>query len=348
MAERHALAISSVVAVLALVGGTVAGILLLSSSASATCNPTGSFTGSIDPTAVPTAEVAGYSGEQLVNAAWVVKAGIDLGLSSRDITIGVMTAMGESSLRVLDHGDVAGPDSRGLFQQRDSWGTLAERMDPYQSAGLFFSALAAISDRDSLAPTIAAHRVQRNADPQHYAPYWDAAVAVVNAVTGTTSGLTAGGGAQVCNLSTGSSTQVTADGWAAPGAGPITSAFGMRINPVTGVYKLHAGVDLQAGGCDGPIYAAHAGVVIAAGIDSTGTGVVSIDHGGGITTDYLHEWASGILVTVGDHIEAGQQIGRVGSSGNSTGCHLHFQVDVNGQPVDPEAFMAAVGITLGG
>ncbi|QGQ18835.1 hypothetical protein GC089_05745 [Cellulomonas sp. JZ18] len=130
----------------------------------------------------------GLTAEQVGNARAVVAAGAATGLSLRDQAIGVMTAMGESSLRVLDRGDAAGPDSRGLFQQRDNgaWGTYAERMDPTASATSFFRALARVGGRDAMAPTLVAHAVQRNADPQHYAKYWDQAVAVVARLTGAT------------------------------------------------------------------------------------------------------------------------------------------------------------------
>jgi hypothetical protein len=129
--------------------------------------------------------VAGYRGDQLANAAAIVDAGRAMGLSERDVTIGVMTAMGESGLKVIDHGDAAGPDSRGLFQQRDNgaWGTYAERMDPTASATSFFKALAGIEARDAMTPTAVAHAVQRNADPNHYAKYWAPAVEVVKTLT---------------------------------------------------------------------------------------------------------------------------------------------------------------------
>src|SRR5690554_6082556 len=77
--------------------------------------------------------VGGWSGEQLEHAAIVMRAGRDLGMAERDVRVAVMTAMGESSLRVLDRGDRAGPDSRGLFQQRDPWGPYEVRMDAYGS-----------------------------------------------------------------------------------------------------------------------------------------------------------------------------------------------------------------------
>jgi hypothetical protein len=136
----------------------------------------------------PTAPVGGYSGAQLDNARAIIGAGQTMGLSLRDQTIGVMTAMGESSLKVLDYGDKAGPDSRGLFQQRDNgaWGTLAQRMDPAASATSFFTALQRVGGRDGMSPTQVAHTVQRNADPNHYAKYWDDAVAVVSRITGAT------------------------------------------------------------------------------------------------------------------------------------------------------------------
>ena len=140
----------------------------------------------IDPAGVPEGPVAGYGGEQLANAAAIVNAGEALGLDTCAQVIGVMTAMGESSLRVLDRGDAVGPDSRGLFQQRanGAWGSYADRMDPTTSATNFFRALQEVPDWRSLAPTIAAHRTQRNADPYHYERYWDAAVEVVSALAG--------------------------------------------------------------------------------------------------------------------------------------------------------------------
>ncbi len=140
----------------------------------------------VDPAAVPDGPVAGYAGEQLANAAAIVNAAHDLGLDTCAQVVGVMTAMGESSLRVLDRGDAVGPDSRGLFQQRDNgaWGSYADRMDPTTSATNFFRALEEVPDWRSLPPTIAAHRTQRNADPDHYERWWDDAVEVVSALAG--------------------------------------------------------------------------------------------------------------------------------------------------------------------
>ena len=126
--------------------------------------------------------VGGWTGEQLEHAAIVMRAGRDLGMGERDVQVAVMTAMGESSLRVLDRGDRAGPDSRGLFQQRDPWGPYEVRMDAYGSAVLFYRALARVDGRDAMAPTLVAHAVQINRDPNHYERWWDDAGEVVAAI----------------------------------------------------------------------------------------------------------------------------------------------------------------------
>ncbi|MBG6060004.1 hypothetical protein RCH16_003461 [Cryobacterium sp. MP_M5] len=127
--------------------------------------------------------VAGYQGDQLVNAALIMNAGATAGVNVQGQTIAVMTAMGESTLRNLTYGDAVGPDSRGLFQQRDTWGTLAERMNPTQAATFFFQRLVTVPNWETLTPTAAAHAVQINADPDHYTTYYDAARAVVTALT---------------------------------------------------------------------------------------------------------------------------------------------------------------------
>ncbi|MEB0202487.1 hypothetical protein QN345_01685 [Cryobacterium sp. 10I1] len=128
--------------------------------------------------------VAGYSGDQLVNAAAIMNAGSARGVNVQGQTLAVMTAMGESALRNIDYGDLAGPDSRGLFQQRDTWGTLAQRLNPTVSAGFFFERLVKVPNWETLTPTAAAHAVQINADPDHYTPYYAPAGAVVAALVG--------------------------------------------------------------------------------------------------------------------------------------------------------------------
>jgi surface antigen len=133
-------------------------------------------------------KVDGYTGEQLQNAAAILNAGKALDLPARGQLIGVMVALGKSGLRVLDYGDGPGPDSRGLFQQRDNgaWGSYADRMNPTISATNFIRALQKVAGWEQLEPTIAANRVQRNADPYHYRKYQDPAVRIVEALSGAT------------------------------------------------------------------------------------------------------------------------------------------------------------------
>ena len=308
--------------------------------------PCAATAGSVTVAGVPAGPVGGFGHEQLVNAALIVEAGRALGIDARGQAIGVMTAMGESSLVVLDHGDAVGPDSRGLFQQRDNgaWGSYADRMDPMISAANFFRALLQVPDWQTLPPTIAAHRTQHNADPYHYARWWDPAVEVLAALSGATvTGLAPGTGSLPC---TGRSPggRLT-DGWTPPAAGPLTSGFGLRRHPATGAAEGHAGVDL-APGCDAPILAAAAGIVVRAGPSSGYGNLIVVDHGEGTVTRYAHMEYEDLLVVVGQTVAAGQQIARIGSTGDSTGCHLHFEVVVNGAPVDPLAFLADRGSDL--
>ncbi len=453
-------------------GVLLAVVFVFDTTANASCNPSGSAV-TVDPTSVPPGPIAGYRGPQLANAANVMLAAQRLGLTLRDQQIGVMTAMGESSLQVLDHGDAVGPDSRGLFQQRDNgaWGTLAERMDPFRSATNFFKVEAGVPSRESMAPTLVANAVQGNADPYYYEPFWAPAGEVVQAlgaareqnsaaapastpalpsryalgavhpqatVVANTLGpmfgiKTVGGyreGAQdhgtglaldfmIDNVPSGRATGdrlaayvqdhasdlgvtyviwsqriwsseradegwrpmedrgsptqnhmdhvhvslsgagLTADtcpqqrlgpvsqtGWAAPARGPMTSDYGPRPNPGAGGSTWHRGIDLGGGGCDGPIWAANAGTVAYVGPAAGVGNLIEVDHGQGVVTRYGHMYDSGLLVRTGDRVAAGQQIGRIGSNGNSTGCHLHFAVQINGGYVDPKAFLDQVGVTI--
>jgi surface antigen len=131
------------------------------------------------------AMVDGFSAEQVRNASAIIRAAQRLNLPVRGQVISVMVALGESGLSVLDYGDGPGPDSRGLFQQRDngSWGSYEDRMNPTISATNFIRALQKVGGWELLEPTIAANRVQRNADPYHYRKYWAPAVKIVDALS---------------------------------------------------------------------------------------------------------------------------------------------------------------------
>ena len=124
--------------------------------------------------------------------------------------------------------------------------------------------------------------------------------------------------------------------WPLPINGDITSGFGWRTDPFTGEQKYHGGIDIGVA-AGTPIIAADSGVVtVANGVDSWGGGYgfyVMIDHGGGDETLYAH--CSSICVTYGQTVQKGEVIAYVGSTGNSTGNHLHFEIRVNGQKCDP-------------
>ncbi len=325
-------------AVVLLFGSCVTGVALQPPPASASCGAPVV----LDSAGLPVGEVAGYGAEQLGNAAAIVNAGGTLGVPARAQLIAVMTAMGESGLRVLDYGDGVGPDSRGLFQQRDNgaWGSYADRMDPATSATNFCRALLPVDGWEALVPTLAAHKTQRNADPYHYERYWAAAVKVVAALAGSTTVPSANAG---CASAT--PADLPTDGWVRPAAGPITSPYGWRVHPITGLRKLHRGTDIGAP-CDAPIYAAGRGVVVRAGTAASYGTLIVIDHGGGVVTLYAHMWNDGVLATVGASVPGGTVIGLVGNNGDSNGCHLHFEVQRGGQAVDPKAALSAMGVAL--
>ena len=120
-----------------------------------------------------------------------------------------------------------------------------------------------------------------------------------------------------------------------PCNGPITSPFGDRMHPILGYVRFHAGLDFGAD-YGSPIFAAQAGTVILAGWYGGYGQAVLIDHGGGVTTLYGH--ASDLYVSEGDRVQRGQAIATIGSSGLSTGPHLHFEVRVSGEPVNPISY----------
>jgi murein DD-endopeptidase MepM/ murein hydrolase activator NlpD len=121
-----------------------------------------------------------------------------------------------------------------------------------------------------------------------------------------------------------------------PCNGSVGSGFGYRVHPITGASRMHTGVDMSCGNGT-PIGAAGAGVVQAAGWQGGYGNAVVIDHGNGLATLYGHQ--SSLAVSVGQSVSAGQTIGYVGSTGFSTGPHLHWEVWVNGTPVDPMGYV---------
>jgi murein DD-endopeptidase MepM/ murein hydrolase activator NlpD len=121
-----------------------------------------------------------------------------------------------------------------------------------------------------------------------------------------------------------------------PVSGPITSPFGMRNHPVFGRFIMHAGIDIAA--AEGTtIAAAAAGRVILAQYAGNCGNMITLDHGGGMATNYCH--LSQIFVGVGQDVQRGQAIGAVGMTGDATGPHLHFEVRIDGRPVDPLGYL---------
>jgi murein DD-endopeptidase MepM/ murein hydrolase activator NlpD len=124
--------------------------------------------------------------------------------------------------------------------------------------------------------------------------------------------------------------------WPAPSYTSITSEFGYRIHPIYGDRRFHSGLDMAAP-YGSPILAAYDGNVVAAGYNSSMGNYVMIDHGDGLYTIYMH--ASSLAVSTGASVTAGQQIASVGSTGASTGPHLHFSVRLNGHYVNPWSYL---------
>lgn len=124
-----------------------------------------------------------------------------------------------------------------------------------------------------------------------------------------------------------------------PSTGYITSGFGTRSDPFNGGRAHHLGIDFSARTGD-PVLAAAGGVVSFAGVKSGYGNVVEVDHGNGYLTLYGHN--SKLMVRAGDIVRAGQQLAKAGSTGRSTGPHVHFEVKVNGRQVNPRKFLDKV------
>jgi len=118
--------------------------------------------------------------------------------------------------------------------------------------------------------------------------------------------------------------------------GSVSSDFGMRRHPIFGGVRMHTGVDINAP-YGTHIHAAADGIVVYSGWKRGYGNCVTIDHGNGLATLYAH--CSSLEVSVGETVRRGQVIARVGSTGWSTGNHLHFEVRINGEPVDPEDYI---------
>lgn len=351
MAAASAVALGFIVVVLD-DGGTPA------QAASACVAPGTAATSSAAP--LSGSRVSGFGGEQLKNAAAIMKAGSDLGLPVAAQLIGVQAAIGESTLRVIDFGDAAGPDSRGLFQQRDNgaWGSYQDRSDAHISATNFFKALQRLEGWESLEPTIAIHRAQRNADPNHYTQFRPQATEIVKAMGGEAAALVDPSG--VCPAAGNEVVGDLAGKWVRPMADAInTSGYGPRVAPAGtagGVLaNFHYGVDFATPGYAGTIVAiADMKIVKVRNLDGLfGTGVTGQTTDGKLTIGMYHMEAGSVRVKEGDTVAAGTPLGTEGATGNVTGRHLHMEFFAGALPnpmiplnatIDPTRILKEKGI----
>ncbi|GAA2245012.1 hypothetical protein GCM10010413_55670 [Promicromonospora sukumoe] len=361
-----------VAAALAVPAAVVAMVVLVGGAVSENQSQNGC---SMSASVVPAGQVdaaGGFTAEQMQNAAVILQVGEERGVPARAQAVAVMTALGESGMRNIDYGDdrfgVRNPDgtltsSIGMFQEQKWYGTVEERLDPVQSSGRFYDRLLAVTGWETLEPTIAAHKAQRNADPYHYQKYWDQALQVIQLVSGAdpqdlealSRSIQGSSAAAPCMSGSIGQAAVSAGGWANPAVGSKASGFGPRNTGIAGASTYHLGQDIAAS-CGTQVYAAAAGRVVISGATGWGTGnTIRIEHGLGLDSTYGHLLTGTNLVRVGQTVQAGQQIASMGGdsridpagAGTSSGCHLHYEVRMNGEAVDPEPFMAGQGVTLG-
>jgi murein DD-endopeptidase MepM/ murein hydrolase activator NlpD len=263
--------------------------------------------------------------DQIANASKIIGVGKSMGASNRDLIISIMTAMQESGLRNLDHGD---RDSIGLFQQRPSqgWGSVEEIMDPAYSARKFFDHLLALKGRNKLSMASAAQAVQRSAYPDAYKKWQSMATQVVDGMVFTP-------------------TMFNGTGIQRPvGSGAVTRTWSQHPVPKGTDIGVPVGTAVRAASAGQVVTSADLKGNQNGGYRSYGRYVV-INHGNGRKTLYAHMSKRG--VSAGQLVKAGQNIGYSGNTGNSTGPHLHFETWMNGADVKPSTF-GVPGLSVGG
>jgi murein DD-endopeptidase MepM/ murein hydrolase activator NlpD len=309
---------------------------------------------------------------QLGHSATIITVGARTPGVDRDaIVIALMAALTESRLRMLantsaypesadypNDGDGSDHDSLGLFHMRPTsgWGTVADLMDPTYQARAFYGGqtgphhpsprgLLDIPNWKTMGKGAAAQAVEVSAYPDRYATWEPVATTILAALTQPAASSGGGGSA-----SPGIPETITVVFPLPAGTWHKASGFGMRVNPITGIYTLHAGTDY--GAADGtPILAAADGIVTFAGPRGGYGNAILINHtvdGHLVASLYGHMWDGHLYVKQGDHVVAGQHIADVGSNGNSTGPHLHFEIrpgnDYN-QVTDSDIWLAQHGAT---
>jgi len=293
-----------------------------------------------------------WDAEQVSIAATIVHVGITKGVPRRGWVVALATAMQESQLRNLPYlGENNDHDSIGVFQQRPSqrWGTPEQLADPAYQAAHFYDKLLTVPGWQQMPLTEAAQRVQVSAAPTAYEKWTSDALLLADALASAN----ASASPEAIGYCGATGT------WTQPVLAAIVSGFRTESRPD------HDGVDL--GAVRGtPIRAASAGVVARVRCDiepesygcdrdgspnTPGCGYyMDIEHPGKIYSRYCH-MLTPPYVAIGNQVVAGQVIGLVGSSGHSSGPHLHFEVHLGDQTsstaTDPVPFMAAQGAPLG-
>lgn len=351
--------------------------VLMNPAANAACLPGGALTVGPIPDSLTVTTRAGetftLNKTQLTHAATIITVGGRTEGVGRDgVTIALMAALTESTLRQLantgtypesgsypNDGNGSDHDSLGLFQMRpqSGWGTVAELMDTTYQAQAFYGGpsgpnfpsprgLLDIPGWQSMDKGKAAQSVEVSAYPDRYQNYQPVAETILSTLTrpapGTGAGGETGGGEPVVPETSRVVFPLPSGTWVR------TGGYGMRVHPITGELKLHTGTDYGAP-AGTPILAAADGVVAFAGMTDGYGGLITIEHtvgGQRFATAYAHSWENGIHVQAGKRVTAGQHIGDVGSSGYSTGPHLHFEVRPGGanQPaIDAEPWLAEHG-----
>ena len=316
--------------------------------------------GPVDPNSkLPS--IGQYNATQVRNAAIIIKTGADLKMPPRAWVIAVATAMQESGLNNLGNlGENNDHDSLGLFQQRPSagWGTPEQVRDPGYASKKFYDKLKTVPNWQKEPLTEAAQKVQISAYPDAYAKHEPQATQLVNQLADGAANAVGDSQSMVCA----SAGQIAASGWTVPVKEGVVSGFRTPSRPT------HQGVDLGASRGT-PILAAASGIVSVVKCDEDHRGrrtcnvdgypgkggcgwMVEVQHAGNIMTRYCH-MVQRPLVKDGQEVTAGEVIGLVGTSGNSSGPHLHFEVHLNDDrssagAINPVQFMREHGAPLGG
>ena len=309
---------------------------------------------------------------ELTHAATIIETGSGIEGVGRDgILIALMAALTESRMRMLantsvypesgdypNDGNGSDNDSLGLFQMRPQagWGTVAELMDPDYQAAAFYGGpggpnqgsprgLLDIPGWEQMGKGEAAQAVEVSAYPERYDNYEPVAEQILTTLRSTGVGAPATI-APALVLAAEPVTESSRVVFPLPeGTWVATSPFGPRTHPITGEEEsFHTGADFSAP--DGtPILAAADGTVTVSEFSGGYGGLVVLEHhidGQTVATAYAHSWETGIHVQAGDQVRAGQHIADVGSSGMSTGPHLHFEVrqgGTDGEYIDPAKWL---------